>query len=429
MSNLQIPNLPAAVALSGTEQFEAVQAGTSVKVATAQLGAYIIAAYYPVSTSLTVGATEIAGGDTSRVLYNAAGVLGEYAVTGTAGSVVLSNSPVLTAPNIGAATGTSFNRVTITAPATTATLTLTDNSSLATVGAFATTLTTTANTSVTLPTAGTLATLDGAEALTNKTYNGHTWTAGSGTLTMGGNLVTSGAYNLTATLTANTSVTLPTTGTLATLAGSEALTNKTYNGHTWTAGSGTLTMGGDLITSGAYNLTATLTANTSVTLPTTGTLATLAGSEALTNKTYNGNTWTAGASTLTLAGNFITSGAHSLTATLTGDTNVTFPTTGTLAVVGDPVLEPFTSKTANYTITTTDSTVLCLTNSFTLTLPTAVGLTGRKFTVKNGNTLASGNDILMATTSSQTVDGSAPGALTPLTTQSFQSDGANWWII
>ena len=129
------------------------------------------------------------------------------------------------------------------------------------------------------------------------------------------------------------------------------------------------------------------------------------------------------ASTITITG------AYSLGMTLTGATNVTFPTTGTLAVVGDPVLEPFTSKTANYTITTTDSTVLCLTNSFTLTLPTAVGLTGRKFTVKNANTLASGNTITMATTSAQTIDGSAPGSLTPLVTQTFQSDGANWWII
>ncbi len=47
------------------------------------------------------------------------------------------------------------------------------------------------------------------------------------TITLGGNLVTSGAFNTTLTATANTSVTLPTTGTLATLAGSETLTNKT----------------------------------------------------------------------------------------------------------------------------------------------------------------------------------------------------------
>ncbi len=100
-----------------------------------------------------------------------------------------------------------------------------------------------------------------------------------------------------------------------------------------------------------------------------------------------------------------------------------------IAVIPTPVQEPFASKTANYMITSTDSTILCLANSFTVTLPTAENLTGRKFTIKNGNTLASGNNITIATTSAQTVDGSAPGALTPLTAQTFQSDGVNWWVI
>lgn len=60
--------------------------------------------------------------------------------------------------------------------------------------------------------------------------------------------------------------------------------------------------------SGAYGLTITLTATTSVTLPTSGTLATLAGTEVLTNKdltsgtntfpTFNQNT-TGSAATLT----------------------------------------------------------------------------------------------------------------------------------
>lgn len=47
------------------------------------------------------------------------------------------------------------------------------------------------------------------------------------TVTLGGNLTTSGAFNTTLTVTADTGVTLPVTGTLATLAGIETLTNKT----------------------------------------------------------------------------------------------------------------------------------------------------------------------------------------------------------
>ena len=47
MSNIQIPNLPAAIALSGSEQLEAVQAGVSVKVTAAQIGAYNISEVTP----------------------------------------------------------------------------------------------------------------------------------------------------------------------------------------------------------------------------------------------------------------------------------------------------------------------------------------------------------------------------------------------
>lgn len=49
----------------------------------------------------------------------------------------------------------------------------------------------------------------------------------------------------------------------------------------------TITLGGDLTTSGAFSLTFTTTAATNITLPTTGILSTLAGIETLTNKTLS----------------------------------------------------------------------------------------------------------------------------------------------
>lgn len=75
--------------------------------------------------------------------------------TGT-GALVFATSPTFVTPILGVATATTVNKVTITAPATNATLTLAQGSTLATAGAFSQTLTATAATTLTLPTSGTL---------------------------------------------------------------------------------------------------------------------------------------------------------------------------------------------------------------------------------------------------------------------------------
>lgn len=86
----------------------------------------------------------------------------------TSTNLVFSTSPTLVTPALGAATATSINGAAITST-TGGTLTLADSSTLATSGANSITLTSTGSTNVTLPTSGTLSTLAGSETLANKT--------------------------------------------------------------------------------------------------------------------------------------------------------------------------------------------------------------------------------------------------------------------
>lgn len=107
--------------------------------------------------AFTVGTTTVTGGTIGNVFYHAAGdVIGEMTTSGSGTVVALKTGAQLTTPDIGVATGTSLNKVTITAPASSATLTLVTGSSLVTSGANSITLTSTGATNVTVPTSGNL---------------------------------------------------------------------------------------------------------------------------------------------------------------------------------------------------------------------------------------------------------------------------------
>lgn len=87
---------------------------------------------------------------------------------------------------------------------------------------------------------------------------------------------------------------------------------------------------------------------------------------------------------------------------------------------------PYTAKTSTYGIGANDYVINCTANSFTVTLPTAVGCAGRHYVVKNSGT----GTITIDTTSSQTIDGQLLFYL-PVQYQSmtFVSNGANWMVI
>lgn len=82
----------------------------------------------------------------------------------------------------------------------------------------------------------------------------------------------------------------------------------------------------------------------------------------------------------------------------------------------------YTAQTANYSAASSDYLIDCTTNSFTVTLPTAVGVTGKIYVIKNSGS----GTITIATTSSQTIDGASPGTILAGKQIMVQSDGANW---
>jgi hypothetical protein len=87
------------------------------------------------------------------------------------------------------------------------------------------------------------------------------------------------------------------------------------------------------------------------------------------------------------------------------------------------------SKTTTYTLTALDSVVRADASggAFTLTLPTAVGCTGRQYWLKKID--SSANAVTIATTSSQTIDGASTYSLaTQYAHVLLISDGANWMV-
>lgn len=89
-----------------------------------------------------------------------------------------------------------------------------------------------------------------------------------------------------------------------------------------------------------------------------------------------------------------------------------------------------TTQSANYTATLFDSTVLgnASTSNITITLPTAVGATGKIYTVKKID--SSANVVTVGTTSSQTIDSFTTEALArQFDAIQVQSNGSNWFII
>jgi hypothetical protein len=366
------------------------------------------------SVSGTAGQISVATGTTTPVISIDAAYVGQASINtvGTIGAGTW-NATVISA----AAGGTGVNN---------GVYTITLGGNLTTSGAFNSTFTMTGATNVTFPTSGTLSTTTGT--VTNVTgtagqisvatgtttpvisidaaYIGQTsittlgtistgtWNAslvsgqygGTGvantgkTITLGGNLITSGAFASTFTMTGVTNVTFPTSGTLSTTTG-------TVTSVTGTAGQISVATG---TTTPVISIDATYVGQSSIT--TLGIITTGTWNGSVLGSTYGGTGVNNGASTITLGGNLTTSGAFASTFTMTAATNVTFPTSGTLATTTNTAVtnatnsfsfnEQYQMKLQDYSetvnalgnITTTQALDLTTGNVFTATVTGAVVL-------------------------------------------------------
>ena len=161
---------------------------------------------------------------------------------------------------------------------------------------------------------------------------------------------------------------LTSVGTIGTGTWQGTIVGPTYGGTGVNNAGKTVTLGGSLTTSGAHTTTLTTTGNTSVTLPTTGTLATLAGTETLTNKSINlaNNTLTATSSQIASAvtdetgsGNLVFANSPTLTtpniSSIVNTGTLSLPTS-TDTLVGRATTDTLTNKTINLSSNTLQAT-------------------------------------------------------------------------
>jgi hypothetical protein len=143
----------------------------------------------------------------------------------------------------------------------------------------------------------------------------------------------------------------------------------------------------------------------------------------------------AGAITLTTSdGSLINQGSSSLTLSTGQGVQVFFANRTWTAYAGTTVIPTFpktltlnyVAETSNYAINPlVDYQIEATSGTFTVTLPTATTITGQEFSIKNSGT----GVITVATTSSQTIDGSLTQTLTQYDNLVVMSNGTNWIIV
>lgn len=216
------------ISLPATTGTVYVSSGTDVSVADGGTGRSTgTTAYSLVATGTTAtGAQQtLANGATTQILVGGgAAALPVWTTAQGSGAPVRATSPTLTTPDLGVATATSINKLTITSPATSATLTVADGKTLTVNNSI--TLTGTDSTTMTFPTtSATIARTDTSQTFTNNQTFSSAIIAGTSVNFTGS---VSGTATVVGPNSGGGSLTLPAgNDTLVGKATTDTLTNKT----------------------------------------------------------------------------------------------------------------------------------------------------------------------------------------------------------
>jgi hypothetical protein len=85
----------------------------------------------------------------------------------------------------------------------------------------------------------------------------------------------------------------------------------------------------------------------------------------------------------------------------------------------------YTAQTANYNVGDGDYLIECTANSFSVTLPTAVGIRNKSYEIKNSGS----GTITLDTTASQTIDGELSLEIFEQENITVISNNVNWLIL
>lgn len=305
----------AAVTFSGAHAFTATLTNTtSVTFPTSGT----LATTTTPAASIVVGTTAVTSGTSGRVLYNNANTLGEMTTSGSGTELALTNSPTFTTPTLGAATATSINKLAVTAPATSATLTIADGKTLTASNTL--TLTATDGATLAIGAGGTLASAayvaTGTAGATIPLLNGtNTWSAAqafqAGTTTLGVQQTTRGALVLSntaagafaCTLQSSNSATVATTLTMPPDAGVSGYYLQTNGSGTLTWAAATASGSGGATASGNVTLTNTSDGAQSITTTAYGQSVTLPDATTMPEAGNNYNITNVGPYPLTIKAN------------------------------------------------------------------------------------------------------------------------------